>query len=161
MLILRCGYAEMWCWGWDAYVIIGISEVACLWWTCKMYIIIISWSHVTGHMMDQTWSGQFQIITDPASQGWLSHQSPDYLTFRINLPTFGLNFQINLLNQPTQSAFSLNWQCHWLVVRRFLWQTYVRRRVLPPTEVRMIQIVDLFADYPLVEAWSVSPSSTS
>ncbi len=70
--------------------------------------------------MDLTWSGQFQIITDPTSWSWLSHQLPDYLTFQINLLTFGSTFQINFLNQLTQSTFSLNWRRHWLVVRRFL-----------------------------------------
>ncbi len=118
----------------------------------------MSWSHVTSHVMDLTWSRQFQIITDPAYLEVdlvISH-----LTYLINLPTFKLTFWINLLNQPTQSTFSLNWRRHWLVVRHFLWQTYVRRRVLLPTEVRMIQLVDLLADHPLVEAWSVSPSST-
>ncbi len=119
----------------------------------KMLILItvMSWSHVTSHVMDLTRSGQFQIITDPVPRGWLSHQSPDYLIFRINLPTFGSTFWINLLNQPTQSAFSLNRRRHWLVVRYFL-QTYVHRIVLLPTEVRMIQVVDLLADHPLVEA---------
>ncbi len=56
---------------------------------------------MTSHVIDLTKSGQFQIITDPASQGWLSHQLPDYLTFRINLPTFGSTFWINLSNQPS------------------------------------------------------------
>ncbi len=109
--------------------------------------------------MDLTRSGQFQIITDPASRGWLSHQSPDYLTFEINLLTFGSTFSINFLNQPTQSAFSWNRRRHWLVIRCFL-QTYVRRIVLLPTEVGMIQVVDLLPDHPLVETWSVSLSST-
>ncbi len=36
---------------------------------------------------------------------------------------------------------------------------YVHRIVLLSTEVGMIQIVDLLADHPLVEAWNVSPSS--
>ncbi len=47
------------------------------------------------------------------------------------------------------------------MVRRFLLQTYICGRVLLPTEVRMIQVVDLLADHPLVEAWSISPLSTS
>ncbi len=34
------------------------------------------------------------------------------------------------LNQPTQLAFSLNQRRHWLMVHRFFWQTYVRRRIL-------------------------------
>ncbi len=123
-------------------------------------ISVISWSHVTSHMMDLSRLGQFQIITDLASWGWLSHQSPDYLTFQINLPNFRSTFQINLLNQSIQSVFLLNWWCYWLVVRRFFWQTYVRRRVLLPTEVRMIQVVDHLADHLLIEAWSISPSST-
>ncbi len=37
---------------------------------------------------------------------------------------------------------------------------YVRRIVLLPTKVCMIQAVDLLANHPLVEAWSVSPSNT-
>ncbi len=105
-------------------------------------INVMLWSHVTSHMMDLTKSGQFQIITDPAPRSWLSHQSLDYLTFQINLPTFGSTFWINLLNQPTQSAFSLNWRCHWLVVRRFL-QT-------SPT-CRDVKCITL--KHPLVAVW--------
>ncbi len=52
--------------------------------------------------------GTFQIITDPASQGWLSHQSLDYLTFRIIFPTFGSTFQINLLNQPFELTYAIS-----------------------------------------------------
>ncbi len=109
-------------------------------------------SNPIGTISDYYWS---RIPWD-----WLSHQSPDYLTFWINLPTFRSTFWINLLNQPTQSVFSLNWRRHWLVVRCFLWQTYVRRIVLLPTEVHMIQVIDLHVDHQLVETWSVSPSST-
>ncbi len=36
---------------------------------------------------------------------------------------------------------------------------YIRRIVLLPTKVCMIQVVDLLADHLLIEAWSVSPSS--
>ncbi len=115
---------------------------------------------MTSHVMDLTWLRQFQIIIDLASWGWLSHQSLNYLTFRINLPTFRSTFWIHFLNQPMQSAFSLNWRHHWLVIRRFFWQTYVHRRVLLPTEVCMIQIVNLLADHPLIEAWSVLSLST-
>ncbi len=125
----------------------------------KRELCVMSWSHMTSHVIDLTRSGQFQIITDPASCGWLCHQSPDYLTFRINLLTFGSTFWISLLNQPTRSAFSLNWRRHWLVVRHFL-QTYVRRIVLLPTEIRMIQVVGLLTDHPLVKVWSISPSNT-
>ncbi len=46
------------------------------------------------------------------------------------------------------------------MVRRFFWQTYVRRIVLLPTEVYMVQVVDFLIDHPLVEAWSVWPWST-
>ncbi len=35
--------------------------------------IVMSQSHMTSHMMDLTWSGQFQITTHSASRGWLSH----------------------------------------------------------------------------------------
>ncbi len=107
--------------------------------------------------MDLTRSGQFQIITDPAYPKVdlvISH-----LTYLLNLPTFGSTFWINLLNQLTRSAFSLIWRRHWFVVRHFL-QTYVCRIVLLPTKVHMIQVVDFLADHRLVEAWSVSPSST-
>ncbi len=74
---------------------------------------------MTSHMVDLTWSVQFQIITNPVYPKVdlvMSH-----LTYVINLPTFGSIFQINLsnqpfestfwinlLNQPTQSTFSLN-----------------------------------------------------
>ncbi len=109
--------------------------------------------------MNLTWSKQFQIISDPIFRGWLSHQLPDYLTFWINFSTFGSTFQINLLNQPMQSTFLLNRRRHWLMIRCVFWQTYVRKRVLLPTEVSMIQVVDLLTDHPLVEAWSISPSS--
>ncbi len=121
----------------------------------------MSWSHVTSHMMDLTRSEQFQIITDPAPRAWLSHPSPDLL----NQPS---DFRINLSNQPFESTFWINLRnqpSHWiggatrLVVRSFL-HTYVRRIVLLPTEVRMIQVVDLLADHPFVEVWSVSPLST-
>ncbi len=120
---------------------------------------VISWSHV----MDLTRSGQFQISTDPASRGWLSHQLPDYLTFRIIS-----DFWINLLNQLFESTFwinSRNQPSHWIGGATSLWyvtssKTYVRRIVLLPTDVRMIQVVDLLAGHPLVEACSVPPSST-
>ncbi len=50
-------------------------------------------------MMDPTWSGQFQIITDPAypEVDLVISQLP----YLINLSSFGSTFQINLLNQPT------------------------------------------------------------
>ncbi len=148
-----------WDWGW------GWSRCWDRCWSLR-YAIVISWSHVTSHVIVLTRSGQFQIIA-PEVDLVISH-----LTYLINLPTFGSIFRINLsnqpfestfrinhLNKPTQSAFSLNRRHHWLVVRCFL-QTYVRRIVLLPTEVRMIQVVDLLADHPLVEVWNVSPSST-
>ncbi len=125
-------------------------------------IYVMSWSHVTSHVMDLTRSGQFQIITDPAPWGWLSHQSPD-------LPNQPSDFRINLSDQPFESTFRINLPnqpSHWiggatkLVVRRFL-QTYVRRIVFLHTEVRMIQVVDILADHPLVEACSVPTSSIS
>ncbi len=100
------------------------------------------------------------ISDHPASWGWLSHQSPDHLTFQINLLTFGSTFRINFLNQPMRSTFSLIWRRHWIVVCRFFWQTYVRGSVFLSTEVRMIQVVHLLADHLLVEAWSILPSST-
>ncbi len=68
----------------------------------------MSWSHVTSYVIDLTWSGQFQIISDPASQSWLSHQSPDYLTFRNIFLTFGSTFRINLLNQPFESTYAIS-----------------------------------------------------
>ncbi len=61
----------------------------------------MSWSHVTSHVMDLTRSGQFQIITDPAPQGWLRHQSPD-------LPNQPSDFWINLSDQPFESTFRTN-----------------------------------------------------
>ncbi len=121
----------------------------------------MSRSHVTSHVMDLTRSRQFQIITDPAPQDWLSHQSPD-------LPNQPSNFRINLSNQLFESTFRINLcnqPSHWiggatrLVVHRFL-QIYIHRIVLLSTEVYMIQVVDLLADHLLVEAWSVLPSST-
>ncbi len=70
--------------------------------------IVMLWSHVTSHVIDPTWSGPFQIIPDPASRVWLSHLSPDYLIFQIKLPTFGSNFQINILNQPFESTYAIS-----------------------------------------------------
>ncbi len=46
------------------------------------------------------------------------------------------------------------------MVRCFLSQIYIRMIVLLPTEVRMIQVVDLLADHLLVKVWSILPSST-
>ncbi len=46
----------------------------------------MSLSHVASHVMDLTWSGQFQIITDPTYPEVdlvISH-----LTYLINLSTF-------------------------------------------------------------------------
>ncbi len=83
---------------------------------------------MTSHVMDLTRSGQFQIITDLAPRGWLSHQSPDYLTFQIILPTFGSTFWINLLNQLTQSSLLIKSAAP-LAYDTSLPQTYVRRRV--------------------------------
>ncbi len=74
--------------------------------------IVMSWSHMISHVIDLIWSTQFQIITDLVSKDWLSHQLLDYLIFQINRLTFGSTFWINLLNQPMQSTFSLNWQRH-------------------------------------------------
>ncbi len=68
----------------------------------------MSWSHVTSNVMDLILLGQFQISTDPTSRGWLSHQSPDYLTFRINLPTCRSTFWINFLNQPFESTYTVS-----------------------------------------------------
>ncbi len=118
---------------------------------------VMLWSYMTSHMIDLTWLGQFQFITDPTYPEL--DLSISHLAYLINLLTFGSTFRINLLNQPTWSAFSLIWRRHWLVVHCFLWQTYVCGRVLLSTEVRMIQVVDLLADHPLVESWNVSPSS--
>ncbi len=78
----------------------------------SVLLLIILWYHMTSHVIDLTRSGQFQIITDPAPRSWLCHQLPDYLTFQIILPTFEKSFSINFFNQPTQSAFALNWWCH-------------------------------------------------
>ncbi len=62
------------------------------------------WSYVTSHVMDLTWSEQFQIITDPAYPKVdlvISH-----LTYLINLPIFGSTFQISLLNQLFESTYA-------------------------------------------------------
>ncbi len=136
-------------WYYDLYCDSGPAE----------YYFVMSWSHV----MDLTGSEQFQIITDPAPRGWLSYQSPDYLTFRIIS-----DFWINILNQPFESTFWINLRnqpSHWIGGAISLWyvassKTYVLRIVLLLTEVRMIQVVDLLADHPLVEACSVPPLNT-
>ncbi len=115
-------------------------------------------------------SNQIGTISDHYFWVWLSHQLPDLpnqsSNFRINLSDqpFESTFWINLLNQPFESTYAIS-----LLIKlaaplacgtSFL-QTYVRRIVLLPTEVRIIQVVDLFADHPLVKAWSVSPSSNT
>ncbi len=54
---------------------------------------------MTSYMMDLTWLGQFQIITDPVYPKIdlvISH-----LTYLINLPTFKSIFWINLCNQSS------------------------------------------------------------
>ncbi len=79
---------------------------------------------MTSHVIDLIWSEQFQIITDPASQGCLNHQSLDYLIFQINLSTFGSTFQINLSNQPFKSTFWLNLRnqlSYWIGGATSLW----------------------------------------
>ncbi len=93
--------------------------------------IVMSWNNMTSYMIDLTWSGQFHITT---SRGWLSHPLSDLLsksTFQINISNqpFKSIFRINFLNQPTQSTFLLNWWCHWYMVRCFLRQMYVYKRV--------------------------------
>ncbi len=66
----------------------------------------MSWSYVTCHVIDLTWLGQFQSITDPVYLEIdlvISH-----LTYLINLSTFGLTFWINFLNQPFKSTYAIN-----------------------------------------------------
>ncbi len=61
---------------------------------------------MTSHVMDLNWSGQFQMITDstyPEVDLVIS-----YLTYLINLPTFGSIFRINFPNQPFKSTFQIN-----------------------------------------------------
>ncbi len=58
------------------------------------------------HMIDLTILGQFQIIIDlayPKVDLVISH-----LTYLINLLTFGSTFQINLLNQPFESTYTIS-----------------------------------------------------
>ncbi len=67
---------------------------------------IISWSHVTSHMIDPTWSGQFQTIINPAYLEVdlvISH-----LTYLINLSTFRSTFRINFLNQLLESTYAIS-----------------------------------------------------
>ncbi len=63
--------------------------------------VVILWSYVTSYVIDLTRSGQFQIITDSAPRGWLSHQS-------LNLPNQPSDFRINLSDQPFESTFQIN-----------------------------------------------------
>ncbi len=42
------------------------------------------------------------------SWGWFSHQSPNYLTFAINLLTFRSTFHINHLNQHFESTYIIS-----------------------------------------------------
>ncbi len=53
--------------------LIVANSMPSFWITINLADFVMSWSHMTSHVMDLTWLGQFQIITDPASQGWLSH----------------------------------------------------------------------------------------
>ncbi len=56
--------------------------------------------------MDLIRLGQFQSITDPAYPEVdlvISH-----LTYLINIPTFGLTFQINLSNQLFELTYAIN-----------------------------------------------------
>ncbi len=71
-------------------------------------VIVMSWSYVTSHVMDLIWSGQFQIITDLVSQGWLSHQSPYYLIFQMNLSNVRSTFWINFLNQSFELTYAIS-----------------------------------------------------
>ncbi len=43
-----------------------------------------------------------------SSRSYLVIRHLTYLTFRINLPTFGSTFYNNLLNQPFESAYAIN-----------------------------------------------------
>ncbi len=52
--------------------------------------IVMSWSHMTSHVMDLTWSGQFYIEIDLV----IHHLT--YLTFRVNLS-----------NQPFKSTYKI------------------------------------------------------
>ena len=67
--------------------------------------IIILWSHVTSHVIDLIWSGQFYIITYPKVDLSLIIRHLTYLTkstFWFNLlnQSFKSRFWINLYNQP-------------------------------------------------------------
>ncbi len=115
---------------------------------------------MTSHVIDLTWSGQFQIITHSTSQGWLSHQSPDFP----NLSNQPSDFWINLLNQPFESTYAINLFIELaalLACGTSLPLTNVRmwEDVLLLTEVRMIQVVNFLTDHPLIEAWGASPLS--
>ncbi len=61
---------------------------------------------MTSHVIDLTWSEQFQIITNPAYPE-IDLVISD-LTYLIILLTFGSTFWINLLNQPFESTFWIN-----------------------------------------------------
>ncbi len=77
---------------------------ACLNSRLRRKVIVISWSHMTNHVIDLTWSGQFHIITHPASRGWLCHQWFDLP----NLPNQTSDFRINLSNQHFKSTYIIN-----------------------------------------------------
>ena len=67
------------------------------------YFNIMSWSHMTNHVMNLTWLRQFHTITYPKVNLLLIIGYPTYLTFLVNLPkqpfesTYVINFFIELM----------------------------------------------------------------
>ncbi len=61
-------------------------------------VSVMSWIHVTSHVMDLTWLGQFHTITH------LAYPEVDLVISHLTY----LTFQINLSNQPFESIYAIN-----------------------------------------------------
>ena len=73
---------------------------------------VMSWSYMTNHVMDLTWSRQFYIITYPKVDLLLIIH---HLTYLINIPNplFKSSFQINFFNQLFEIN-PRNLSSHWI-----------------------------------------------
>ena len=104
-------------------------------------------------------------ITHP-EVGVLDIRQLTHPTFSVDTfeSTFRINLHINLLNQPTQSTFSINLliklamplACGTLLPLR----THVGGCTPTSAELRLFQVVCLLEDHTLVESWGVPHSNT-
>lgn len=70
---------------------------------------------------------------------------------------------VKLPNQSSEAIYTINLlnQHIPLVYDTLLHETYLRRGVLLPTDLHMIQVVHLLLDYPLIELWGILVSNTT